>query len=212
MKTLSFAFFVFFSLLLLSELKSEVSFYPSWGYPGQIIKVVGTDPGLRTINFDGRPISYASASGIYFQIPRETTEGNHSVELSYGSSPVRINLPVRLLPLRSIWPAPRIEDVAINTLTPEIKLSVSAANASPDTRVRVLIADDSRVQVLCESCRTGFFSAISSDFFNRAGYDPSAYGYPVFHYISLLVTIPSSFGAPVTAAMGRTLRVEMISP
>ena len=215
MKTLSIIFLALLSLLSKNQFFAQVTgFYPSWGYPGQIIKVEGTGLGNPTISWDGRSIPTASSSGVYFQIPRDAEARNHRVELLYGSGGSGINIfNVHPLP-GSIWPGPRIEDVAIRYFAPDasrVELTVSIANGDVNARIKVSMLDDVGPLVICDPCATEFQGAISTDRFNNGGHNSETYRFPVYHYTSLKVIIVPLVGTGRRLIFGRTLVVEVFN-
>lgn len=214
MKTISIALLALFCLLSEQEpLPVVTGFYPSWGYPGQVIKVEGTDLGHPEVYWDGDLVPNSSLTGIYIQIPSDARRRPHQIELRYGGRRARPhNYTVR--ERIGTWPQPRIEDVAIQYFAPDtssVALTIAVANGDIYERVKVSMRNGAGSVVICDPCSAALHSAIASDRFNTGGQDPLSYGYPIYHYISLLVNITPPILSGQRQILGRTLVVEVFN-
>ena len=155
-------------------------------FPGQIVLVEGRNLQLARVVWDGADALRQQSQTVtsYFQVPHDARPGTRSVQLknASGSSEVK---QITVLPLHVAWPAPRIEDIGINSTnthqdnTADFYFAVSAANVDPNAQVMVNSV----------ACPSTFYSAIPSDFLNSTSHMPERYGYPVFHYGMLVVYV-----------------------
>lgn len=157
---------------------------PAQVYPGQIVLVEGSNLGGAQVVWDqmNRGLHQSQLVTNYFQIPHNATQGSHTVQLKNADG---ISAPVNIFvqALHSSWPAPRIEDIGINSYQVhdgdrvDFYLAVSAANVDPNAQVFVNSTP----------CPSTFYSALPDDFFSSKAHLPQNYGYPVFHYGMLIV-------------------------
>lgn len=168
---------------------------PDTGYPRQLLSANGTnlfasvvwDPGLPT-----ETVIYNGFLGTrYFQIPDNATTGTHAVALrnSNGDS-ATVN--VSVLAPSGAFPAPRIEDVGIfgvgSGATPDIALTVSAANLDTDATVTVAGA----TVPFCVG-----WGGLPIDY--QQAHVPATFGYPVYHYSQKLCVVESvAFGSALS--------------
>lgn len=185
------------------------------GLPGQIIAIPNSsastpdtiiwDAGRRSERIVSRP-QYptgqspvndigTSVGSISFQIPHEACTGYHHVLMRKDN---KTDTTVTVLALKppDHWPAPRIEDIAIRSLTMNtdgtatIELAISVANVDVDALVRV---ND-------QTLTSTFSSALTNPYF--LDHTPDTYSYPVFHYGLLIGSLPPQ-------NLGQCLHVEV---
>lgn len=162
---------------------------PDTVFPGQIVLVEGTNLQNARVVWDETDNVFLQSQTVtnYFQIPHDAPLGLHNVKLTNADGSSEGSMQICVLPLKVSWPAPRIEDIGIDSTqlhddnTADFYLTVSAANIDPNAQVLVN-------SVVCPST---FYSAIASGFFSTASHRPESYGYPVFHYGMLLVYLPN---------------------
>jgi hypothetical protein len=189
---------------------------PDSGYPRQLLAVDG-DTLFASVVWDvGLPTETVLHNGLfgtsYFQIPVAATAGNHPVAIRNSggtSAPQQVEV---LAAPSNPFPPPRIEDIAVASLSGagplDVAFTVAAANLDVDATVTVreFVAGNPTAKTVPVTVRWG---AIPVDF--QQHHDPDTYGYPVFHYTQLLsvverVALGSTLEITVTNTDGRTDR------
>ena len=178
---------------------------PASGYPRQLLGVDG-DTLFASVVWDaGLPTETQIYSGLFgtnvFQIPNGAVVGTHPVALrnNNGTSPTTVD--VTVLASSGAFPAPRIADIGILSMTsganPDIALTVAAANL--DTNATVSIGGTPPGTCV----RWG---GLPVDYLQI--HTPATFSYPVYHYAQILcvvesVTLGSNLNVMVTNSDGQ---------
>ncbi len=179
---------------------------PANGYSRQLLGVDG-DTLFASVVWDaGLPTETVIYSGLFgtnvFQIPNGAANGVHPIALrnNHGTSTTTVD--VTVLAPSGPFPAPRIEDIGILSMTggatPDIALTVAAANLDTDATVTV----GGSVPGTCFR-----WGGLPVDYLQI--HTPATFGYPVYHYAQLLcivdsVTLGSNLNVMVTNNDGQT--------
>jgi len=157
----------------------------SSGYPRQMLAVDGDTIGASVIWGAGSGTETTITTGVggtkYFQIPENATPGSYPVAIRVGANTSNI-VCVTVFAVSGAFPAPRIEDIALNGRTgSDIALTVSAANMDADATLTV-----NGVAIP----NSALWGALPVPYLNS--HVPASYGYPIYHYSQLKGIVSNS--------------------